>query len=102
MHFSFDFTEFIWYHHSKSNAVDAMHRHEVETMRIPYATEMKIVRRRMEATVKEVIEEFGISHRTLYSIMDRNADLVEQIKAQLRKEAVHGTNEHASTQDAQH
>ena len=69
-------------------------------MKIPYATELRIVRRRMEATVAEVVEEFGISRVTLHSIMKRNSELVDEIKAQMRKDAVHGTAEPASTEDA--
>ena len=69
-------------------------------MRIPYATEVQIVRRRMEATVEEVIEEFGISRGTLNNIMNRNKEFIEEIKADLRREAMRESSITASDADA--
>ena len=59
-------------------------------MRIPYATEVQIVRRRLETDVESVMQEFGIARGTLHNIMNRNEDLVREIKAQMRHDAVMG------------
>ena len=66
-------------------------------MRIPFEVEVQIVRRRMETTVDVVAEEFGVSKLTVHNIMKRNPELVEQLKAQIRKEATEASPQPQTT-----
>ena len=56
-------------------------------MRIPYAVEVRIVRRRLETDLDTVSEEFDVSKMTIQNVMKRNPDLVEQIKSEIRNAA---------------
>lgn len=55
--------------------------------KIPYAMELQIVRKRLQSTLQETIDEFGISRGGVRRVMVRNQDLVDEIKAELRASA---------------
>lgn len=56
----------------------------------PYATEMKIVRRRLQVPLTQVAEEFGLTRAGIINIMKRNADIVAEAKAKMRQDTIDG------------
>lgn len=55
--------------------------------KIPFKTEMQIVKRRLESTIDATAEEFGISRGAVIAVMKRNADIVEDAKRKMREDA---------------
>ena len=62
----------------------------MDRMKIPYGTEMQIVRRRMQTSLQETAREFGMSRAGVMNIMKRNKDIVDEAKSRMREDAIRG------------
>ena len=63
--------------------------------KIPFQTQMQIIRRRLQTTLQATCEEFGVSRSCIVNIMKRHEDIVDEVKARLRADAVEAIYEDA-------
>ena len=56
--------------------------------KLPFATELEIVRMRLKSTLQETADEFGISKQAVINVMARQANVVEEVKRQMEVAAI--------------
>ena len=57
-------------------------------MKVPYGIQLKICHRRMFATTTEIANEFGMAEGTIFAILKRNQDVLDELQAVLRRKTI--------------